>query len=198
MADVFGVIVSLAITLMVFSQLFKYTVLFKIAEMAAVACTVANLTVLAVINIWGKGGQMQFWAPVVLGLMFFAVYIPKYQWLSRYPIALMVGVGTGITLRTVAKTQILDQVVNTIARFNTKNAFDFVSATILTIGVITSVSYFIFTSKFRGRILVIPKIGQIFLYGAIGVVLASAMLADFSLAVDRIRFIISAISGKLF
>jgi hypothetical protein len=110
----------------------------------------------------------------------------------------MVGVGTGITLRTVAKTQILDQVVNTIARFNTKNAFDFVSATILTIGVITSVSYFIFTSKFRGRILVIPKIGQIFLYGAIGVVLASAMLADFSLAVDRIRFIISAISGKLF
>lgn len=201
MADIsviLGVIVGVSLTLMCFSQLFKHTILYRIASTSAVSATVANIAVAAVNQILTKGLTIQYILPTIAGVLYFSVYSERYRWLSRYPIAIMIGVGTGITIRTAVQAQILNQIIDTIQSVDLSNAYVAFSSLVLVIGVITTIVYFIFTNKLRGRMLILVKIGQIFLYIAIGVVFASAMLADFSLANNRIKYLIDAFTGKLF
>jgi hypothetical protein len=51
----------------------------------------------------GEGATANYWVivPGVLGLMMIARFIPKLAWLSRWPIAFVVGVTTGASIPVV-------------------------------------------------------------------------------------------------
>jgi hypothetical protein len=198
MSDIIGIIIAATLTLIALSQLFKYTRIYRIAEMSSIAAVVANTTVVAVITIITKSYTPQLIIPTILGLSYFSLFAGKYRWISRYPIAIMVGVGTGITLRAILQSQFIEQIIATIKVFTTFEPFNFINALILAAGVISGLTMYTFTDKYSKELNAVRIIGRVFLFIAMGTLFATSVYGDYTLAYNRIKFILDFFTGKLF
>lgn len=55
-------------------------------------------------------GQISYIIPILIGLLLFSRFIPRAQWLSRYPLALLVASGAGVGLAGAVQAQFLTQI----------------------------------------------------------------------------------------
>ena len=55
-------------------------------------------------------GNFIYIIPLILSLMLYSRYVKGYQWLGRYPTALMVGVGTAVSVRTLVSSMFVSQI----------------------------------------------------------------------------------------
>ncbi len=143
-------------------------------------------------------GQFLYFVPLLLGLMYFAKFIPKISWLVRIPIGFMIGWGAGISIPANFQARILRQIEGTVvtpASFN-----DFWSgmwAVIILVGVVTTVIYFFFSREHKGILKPVSRLGIIFIMIGFGASFGYTIMARVSLLIGRIQFLLGPWLGLI-
>lgn len=164
--------VGAILSVYLWSLIWKENRLFRIAEYVLVGAAAGNLFVMGFGYINAKAvlvskGAIVNLIPILLGVLLFASFSKGYYWLSRYSVALMIGAGTGLTVRLTGKAQVLDQIVPTLT-IMAKEPFDIFNNILVFIAVFTSISYFVFTREQTGFLGVSAKVGRYAMYIAFG------------------------------
>ena len=108
--------------------------------------------------------------PVILGLMTYFRFFDNLKWLARFPVALSIAVGLGVSLRALIQARFLSQISATILPIlgggDMMTAFGNI---VIILAVVTSIMFFYFSKPHTGALGVGSKIGYYFLYIAFGV-----------------------------
>jgi hypothetical protein len=59
-------------------------------------------------------GEITWIMPILLGLLLYLRFSEKYIWISRYSIAVMVGIGTAVSIRLIIYTDFINQIKATM------------------------------------------------------------------------------------
>lgn len=158
------------------------------------------------------GFAMQWrWGALVLGLLVLARLVPKISWISRWPMALVVGAFAGLNLLGFAQANLVDQMHGTMVPLWGRQALGqpdllpwFPSVhglasdpstfnhLILVVGVVSVLTYFFFSRK-RNRVTGwVGTVGIWFVMVTFGATYGSIVLARISLLIGRVQVLTEA------
>ena len=129
--EVLGIWVAVFFTLCIYSFLYRDNPFYRFAEHLFVGLSVGygivfsihqGLIPLAWVPFWEAVTKREFMGllrliPIAIGLLFFARIVPKYSWLIRYPIAILIGIGAGRAIPNVMDAFIFQQVHGTLTPY---------------------------------------------------------------------------------
>lgn len=184
--------VAALLTLFILSFLYKDNPFYKFAEHLMIGISLGFGIALSWYNtiipkIWIPLRQEHHFIliiPMLLGLLFWARLIPKYAWLSRWPIAFTMGTGVGMGLPLVFQASIFKQIQGTML-----TSFTF-SAIIAFIGVIATLIYFYFSLEHKGVVGGVAKVGIWYIMISFGAIFGYTVMARMSLLIGRFQFIL--------
>ncbi len=182
---------GMAFTLMVWSFLWKTNFWYRFAENVFVGIGAAHFGVVVyhgtlVPNLFtplGKGNTILL-IPAVLGLLFLTRLMPrKYHWMSRYPMALTMGVAAGTALRGTIQGTLFPQITAMFKPLTTLDSW------IVLIGLVTTVFYFIFSLEAKGVSKSIGQVGRFIMMIYFGASFGSTVMTRLSALLGRLQFI---------
>jgi len=127
-----------------------------------------------------QGGQFSYIIPILLSLMLATRLKSEWLWVSRYPVALTVGVGMGLAIRASVLSDFIGQIQGTLLPINNLNNI------VMIVGTITTTAYFLFTAKYSGPYKYVNQTGLLFLLVAFGVTYGSTASFRFELVIGRL------------
>ncbi len=138
-----------------------------------------------------QNGKWHFAIPALLGLLMYTRLSSKHQWLSRYPVSFTMGVGAGVVLTKTWKPMLLDQIAATVKPLAAGAKYSVaINAALLLIGVVTTLSFFLFTVEPKGLAGVGSKIGRYTMMLAFGAAFGTTVMARVSLFLGRMQFLL--------
>ena len=209
MAESIGIWIAALLTLCIYSFLYRDNPFYRFAEHLFVGLSVGYFTVLTIHQglipfAWDPlsaaftkqqwGGLVRL-IPIGIGILFFARLVPTHAWLIRYPIAILIGVGSGLAIPNVMRADIFQQVHGTLTPFAAIHAgeldsFQIFGAILMLIGVISTLTYFFFSVEHRGAIGGVSKIGIVFLMIGFGSAFGNTVMGRVSLLIQRVDFLL--------
>ncbi len=130
--------------------------------------------------------------PLLVGLLLYARFFKGQMWLSRYPLAILVGIGTGLTIKGTIGAQIVNQVRATLIPFTSINNI------IIVLGVLTVLMFFYFTRKNTNPLFnTSSRIGRYVMMIAFGALFGNAVMGRMSLMIGRVQFLLGDWLGLL-
>jgi hypothetical protein len=186
-----------------FSFLIKDNPLFRIAERILIGAYSANMFNLAVEtmrkNVYAPfaGGDYLIIVPVILGLALFGVYLPlRYNFIARYGIAILVGIGTGVAVKTAIPAQIISQILVTIkAPVISSNPVEALGNILLVVGMLSAFTYFIFTREHTGVWGYMAKWGVWWTMLGLGFVVSTYLMMLVAILSGQIEYILKDFLG---
>lgn len=180
-------------TITILSYAYKDNILFKFAERTFVAAVVGNSVVMGYNSLREFGlarlqaGNVAYILPIILGLTLFMRYHGKYFWVSRFGAAFLVGIGTGLTLRTTPKANIIDQLAKAITPGDNMLFWGIAVVTTFTI-----ILHFTFTLKQvqAGRLSILPRMGRYLMLAAFGAAFGNTVMTRMNLLIGRLIFLL--------
>jgi len=207
MLEQLGIWVAALLTLCIYSFLYKDNPFYKVAEHLFVGVSAGYGIVRTYYDGFipyvyqplkdAYGGQYAEFAviiPLLIGILFFTRFIPRYSWLVRYPIVFLLGIGMGIGIPLSMQGYIFRQMHGTLSPFgifSQMGAFDIFSAVLMLIGVICTLTYFFFSVEHRGPVGIISKIGIIFLMIGFGSAFGNTVMGRVALLIERFDFLLT-------
>ncbi len=202
--------VGVFFTLSVYSFLYKDNPFYKLAEHVTVGVSVGyslyivwtNAFIGQVYTQFMNGGYIfsmhvdkrwDFIIPALLGIFMIFRLFPKYAWMSRYSLALLVGAGAGIGLPLAMQASILKQVSSSMVKVNFTG--EGISNLIIIIGVLATLSYFYFSKEHKGVFGKFANVGIWYLMVGFGATFGYTVMARMSLFIGRLLFIFQDFLG---
>ncbi len=203
MSDFIGTLVFTGIILIIWTIFYRENPFYK---------AVSSMSVGLMLAFWLKGGLDTLYkdvikpamgleparlAVLIIGLLMFLRFYSDLEFVSKWPIAILAGVGTAIASKGAVSAMILSQI----------SASSFLGADLLTninnllifIGTIATTVYFLFSFE-RGPILgTISKVGQIYMMLSFGVVFGmsvygASVLTQMTYLLDYPGYIVTAVA----
>lgn len=198
---VLGIWLGVFFTFSIFSFLYKDNPFYKFSEQVFVGLSAAYWFVYTIYNtlipnLFGKlmadfQGNLILLIPAVLGIMMLIRIIPKLEWMSRYPIALIIGTTSGIAMLRFMKSDVLSQLTATMINPFTAGRIDqIIGSFILIIGTICGIMYFYFSKKHTGVLGVTARTGIMLLMISFGAAFGYTVMARISLLIGRLQFLL--------
>jgi len=132
-----------------------------------------------------------YYVPLVLGLLFFTRLIPKIAYLSRWPLAFVMGMAAGLRLYVFLQSNAMIQIHSTIVPSVELNSFvAWANYLVLGIGVFTGLVYFYFSREHKGVFGGMSRIGVYFLMVSFGASFGYTVMARSSLLLGRFQFLL--------
>ncbi len=135
-------------------------------------------------------GEFLYIIPLILGVLMYSRYIPKFSYMARWPVAILIGTLLGVVSRATITTDIIGQIIPMIS---IPNNFNMIALQIMTF---VTLAYFIFTfgsgdgsgaqAGWHKKLL---YIGRIFIMIAMGAAFSNKFLGLLPAFVDRINHI---------
>ena len=212
-----GIWVAALFTLFILSFLYKDNPFYKIAESVVVGVSAAYWMVVGfwttiIPNLLGKlaPGWIKSWAmpgldveaewvyifPLILGIMLLWRLSPKGGWISRWPLAFIIGTTAGIRLIGFLHADFLSQIRNTIVTLwvtDAAGSFDVwgsVRSLVLVGGVLTGLVYFFFSVEHKGAVGKIAKVGIWVLMITFGAAFGYTVMGRIALLAIRLEFLL--------
>ncbi len=192
-----GVWASVILTLMVYSYvLYKETPVFRFAEHTYISASLAISVVVAYQTLSSNAflpisqGDMTYLIPIVLGLLLYTLPFREVRWVSRYPLAFIVGVGTGIAIRGSVHAQMVNQVLAAITLPKAPQPIDWFNFLFSLVAFLTSTSYFIFTREHTGVLKIPTQLGRYMIMLALGSYFGNTILFRMSMLSGRVEEIL--------
>ncbi len=207
-----GVWVAALLTLCVFSFLYKDNPFYKFAEHLFVGVSagyfiILNFWTVVVPNLWeplvrsfsAPGGPLRaslgdyrLWLviPGVLGLLLFTRLFGKIGWLSRWSLAVIVGVYAGLKTTGFAQGDFVAQVQASLRPLWTGRLWDSVNAILFTIGLVSSLLFFFFSREHKGALGRVSRLGVYFLMISFGAGYGYTVMSRVSLLIGRFQFLL--------
>ena len=198
--DVIGLWTGWVLMLMIYSYpLYKENPVYRFAEHLYIAVMLAVNLVVNFGNVMRicvtpmMQGDFLMIIPLILGIMIYAMLIPEYRWISRYPIALLVGAGFGLGIRGSIGPNIQDAIVSTITKPTDGGAMAWINFLYIAVGLVCSTLYFMLTYEHSGALQVPTRIGRLFIMVALGAYFGNTVLFRFTMLTGRAQFFLQVL-----
>jgi hypothetical protein len=116
------------------------------------------------------GVLLSVYIAAILGILIWTRLYEPTQWIARWPLAILTGIGTGIAVRGAVEAQITKQLVMN-SWYVAGDWLASINAILIAVGTFTTMSYFLFTHKQEGPLYISTLIGRIFMMIAFGTML---------------------------
>ncbi len=137
-----------------------------------------------------------YYVPLVLGILFFTRLIPKISYLSRWPLAFVMGMAAGLRLYSFLQSNAMAQIESTIQPvLGGGDLATNLNNFIILIGVFTGLVYFYFSKEHKGFFGGMSRVGVYFLMVSFGAAFGYTVMARISLLLGRFQFLGSWLGG---
>lgn len=195
MMQIIGTWIAAGLTLAIFSFLYKDNPFYKFAEHLYVGVSAAyailyvfyfDVKPLLIEKFLTEQGAERWiiLIPAAFGLIMLARWIPKISWLSRWSIALTVGIAAGLGITGQIQGILLPQIRGTLVPLTSINNV------IMVIGVIATLVYFYFSIAHKGAVKHGARLGMVFIMVAFGASFGYTVMARISLLIGRLHFLV--------
>ncbi|MFA9436585.1 MAG: hypothetical protein ACERKS_10465 [Candidatus Bathyarchaeota archaeon] len=198
--DVIGLWVGWLLMLMIYSlPLYKENATYRFAEYLYVGIALAITVITNFAYVVGVAinplldGEILMIVPLVLGCLMFTMLIPEYRWLSRYPIALLVGAGFGLGIRGTIGPNLQDAIISTITAPTEGGAMAWFNFAYIAVGLICSIMYFLLTMEQTGVLKAPTRIGRLFIMIGLGGYFGNTVLFRFTMLTGRAQFFLQVL-----
>jgi hypothetical protein len=192
-----GVIIAGLLTLAIYSFLYKDNPVYKAAESLLIGLSIGY----ALVIYWQttlmdilfypliRDTKLILIIPLVLGLMMFSRFTRKFSWLSRIPIALMIGAGAGVAIPAMLYARTLKQVSASVQPMIENGNLN-ISALVVVIGMISTLAYFYFSREHDGVMGKVARLGTYFLMIFFGATFGYTVMSRLSTLIGRVDFLL--------
>ena len=222
--EIFGIWLAAFLTLSIYSFLYRDNPFYRFAEYLFIGISVGYYIVIYIHQGFIPFAWEPFWAavkpfwpgipreagwigfikliPIALGLLFFGGLSPLHTWLIRYPSAVLVGFGSGISIPLMLQTFIFAQTRGTVEPFAAINAgtlspWGIIEAILMLIGVTCTLTYFFFSVEHRGPVKWLSKVGIAFLMIGFGAAFGNTVMGRVALLIQRVDFLLNDWIGMI-
>jgi hypothetical protein len=196
-----GIWVAALLTLAIFSFLYKDNPFYKFAEHLMVGVSAGYWVLIlfytafmpkVVQNL--QAGNWWYLIPTLLGLLMWTRLFKGWSWVSRYPLAIYIGVTSGVAITLEMKAKVIEQLygsIDLVTQMNSANASTALTINnlIILIGVITALIYFFFSKEHKGATGFLAQIGIATLMIGFGASFGFTVMARISLLIQRLQFL---------
>jgi hypothetical protein len=195
----FGILIAGILTLAIYSFLYKDNPVYKAAESLLIGLSIGYALVIywqtSILDLMiyplFLGGKLLVLIPMVLGLLMFSRFSQKFGWLSRIPLAMMIGAGAGVAIPAMLYARILKQMSASVhPLISETGALDF-SGLVVVVGLLTTLAYFYFGREHKGFIGRAAKVGTYFLMIFFGATFGYTVMSRISILIGRIDFLLN-------
>lgn len=189
------VAVGAFLAMCMFSTLYgKSSPLYSLAEESYIGFATGLTIVVNVLYIYRTGilgiqaGDYILIIGVILGILITARVYPKFAYLSRIPIAITLGSGLGLSLRTTIFTGFIDQIRGTVVNLFAGDAMTMLYRWTIALCVIFTLPFFLYTIELKGPVGWTATIGEYLLYIAFGGSFAQTFMGRLGLFVGFMQY----------
>ncbi len=213
--ETLGIWIAAVLTLCIYSFLYRDNPFYRFAEHLLVGMSVGYIIVITIYfgfipyawtpiknAVTDETARLGFLTliPICMGCLFFARLSSRNAWLIRYPIAILMGISSGIMIPNALQTDIFAQIRGTIdpySRIEALSAFEITGAILMVIGVVCTLTYFFFSVEHRGPIAGVSKVGIAFLMIGFGSAFGNTVMGRVALLIQRVDFLINDWIGSI-
>jgi len=205
-----GVWIGAFLTLGIFSFLYKDNPVYKFCEHLFVGISAGYYVVLTMISSvypnmiqplftnFSQDRNFLLVIPLVLGIMLFSRFFPRGDWLSRWPIAFILGVYPALRITGFAQGDLVEQVHGTILPLWVPgDTGTTINNWLLVGGLVTTLIFFFFSKEHKGALGGSAKVGIYFLMISFGASYGYTVMARVSLLIGRVMFLLDDWLGIL-
>ena len=218
----FGLWIGALLTLMIFSFLYRDNPFYKFAEHLFVGVSagyyiVLNFWTVIVAVMWdplmksfhqaGTQGpavlvQAQLGdyrgfllVPFLFGLLLLTRLVGRIGWLSRWALAVIIGVYAGIKTTGFAQGDFVAQVGASLQPLWTGHWGSSVEAILFMVGLVTSLLFFFYSREHKGALGASARLGIWFLMISFGAAYGYTVMSRVSLLIGRFQFLLEDVLG---
>jgi len=196
-------------TLGILSFLYKENPVYRAAEHIFIGSAAGHAIGIAVGSIHRFGwkplfeqGQYLLVIPFLLGLMLYTRFFKKVSWLSRWPIAFLVGVGTGVSLFTMLRSQVIAQAEGAMVRIPAivggQISIGVTLNNIITVvGLLAVLTYFIFSIPQKGPVRLVSQAGRFVMMITFGVAFGNVVAGRISILLGQLKSLLGTWLGLI-
>jgi hypothetical protein len=134
-------------------------------------------------------GQYILIVPVLLGVMLFARLSKKHAWISRYPMAFLMGIGSALSMKAI-ESDFVRQIQASIISWKGTGLMGTFNNLVLSLGTAFALVYFFFTFKPSKATEVTGRLGRWVLMLCFGAAFGSAVQGRLSLVISQMQFLL--------
>ena len=174
------------------SMLYKDNPFFRVGQMAVMGSSISHFILQNMQNVYNNAvtplmdGDILMVIPLVLGLMMYSRLNRPISWIARYPSSVLIGIGTGVMVAGTVSGQVLDQIAVTITDVLNGGG---INSMIIAVGVITSITFFIFTKEHTGAVGTSAQIGRKYLMISLGANWSGELVWYLTQLVGRLMYV---------
>lgn len=194
----------------IFSFIFKENAVYRAFEHIYVGLAAGYAVSVAFGNIYDRAwtpltrnGQYVWLIPLILGLMLYTRFFRSISWVSRWPMAFIVGIGTGLSIFGVINTQLIGQtraaMISLIAK-DSAGVFVLsrtINNVVMVVGIFCVISYFFFSWKQTEPLRRVSSVGRFYMMIAFGVAFGNVVMGRIALLLGAIETIFGTWLGML-
>lgn len=202
MYETIGIWTAAIFTLAMYSFLYKENPLYRLGEHLVVGISTGYYIVLTytqvlkprLIDPIAQENNFILIVPALLGLLYVTRFFPKIAWLSRYPMAFIMGTSMGVGFPLSMKASVLRQLEATIlplyeAGMPWQNVLGNI---VLVLGTLAALIYFFFSKPHKGPFFGTgSRIGIWVIMIGFGATFGFTVMGRISLLIGRIQFLLS-------
>jgi len=203
MTETIGLWLSAILTIGIYSFLYKENPLYRFAEHLVIGVSLGYFIVITYMRVLLPrliepiaNGEPNAWVliiPAILGLLYITRFFPNIAWLSRYPMAFLMGAGMGIGFPLSMKASVLRQLEATLVPiYETGMSWEIVVGNaVLVLGTLAALIYFFFSKPHKGPFFGTgSKIGIWVIMIGFGATFGFTVMGRISLLIGRIQFLL--------
>ena len=202
------------LTLATFSFLYKDNPFYKFAEHLVVGVSAGYFVIIVwhgtlVPNLfqkladgdwyllWLNSTQPWYIIPGILGMLMWTRFSKNYAWVSRWPMALYIGIAAGVAVPLEMSNKVNKQLYATMAQIEWSNLFgngifdpfSGFAMLLVFVGAISALIYFFFSTPHTGVIGGVAKFGIWVLMIGFGASFGYTVMARISLFINRLQYL---------
>jgi hypothetical protein len=194
-----GTIIAGLLTLAILTFLYRDNPIYKVAEYLLLGVSIGYTLVVAWNNtlmdtlfkpLFG-GADWSLIVPLILGLMMFGRFSRQTSGWVKFPIAVLIGSGAGVAIPAMLDQRTLKQMSATISPLVTAGGWPDITAIVVIVGVISTLTYFYFSREHKGAIGSVAKVGTWFLMIFFGTTFGYTVMSRMSTFIGRMEFLLS-------
>ena len=199
-----GVWIAAFLTLGIFSVLYRDNPVYKFCEHLFVGVSAGYWVVLTyfssikpnLIDRMFAGPASDVWQvllviPLLLSLFLFSRFFPRGDWLSRWPIAMILGVYPALRITGFGQSDLVQQVNGSILPlWVAGDPVASMNNMLLVAGLLATLVFFFFSKEHKGAVGGIARVGVYFLMVSFGASYGYTVMARISLLIGRVMFLL--------
>ena len=131
-----------------------------------------------------------FLLPAMFGVLLFTRLVSRIDWMSRWSLAVIIGVYAGLKTTGFAQGDLVAQIQASFQPLWTGQFWSSFNAILFTLGLVSSLLFFFYSREHKGTLGVMARTGVVFLMVSFGAGYGYTVMSRLSLLIGRFQFLL--------